>query len=73
MRAIQTLTLLGVFLLLCPGPARAESSLEEKLKKKLASAFLKNAAWELDYEAALRRAREQEKPIFAYFTRSYAP
>ena len=40
---------------------------------QLAKPFAKNVAWETDYDAALLRAKEDGKTIFAYFTRSYAP
>lgn len=46
---------------------------EEKLQKKLKAPFLKNAAWVLDYDEALKQAKENNKIIYAYFTRSYAP
>ncbi len=48
-------------------------SLEDKLEKKLAKDFVKNATWELDLETAKKKSKESGKPIFAYFTRSYAP
>lgn len=51
---------------------RAET-LEEKRDAKLQSAFLKRAPWITDYDKARATARETGKPIFAYFTRSYAP
>jgi len=53
--------------------AAAPSSLEEKLAAKLEEPFLRNAAWETDYDKALARAKESGKPVFGYFTRSYAP
>lgn len=46
---------------------------EEKLEKKLEAPFLESVAWELDYDAALKKAKDQKKVIYAYFTRSYAP
>ena len=46
---------------------------KEKLQEKLKAPFLKNAAWELDYDAALKKAKGGNKILFAYFTRSYAP
>ncbi len=52
--------------------ALAETN-EEKLEKKLQAPFLKGAAWELDYDVALKKAKDQNKVIYAYFTRSYAP
>lgn len=48
-------------------------SLEEKKEKKLASPFLKKAAWLLDYDQALAESKKSKKAIFAFFTRSYAP
>ena len=50
-----------------------EASLAEKRDQKLKSAFLKNAEWLTDYDEARRKAGEDGKAIFAYFTRSYAP
>lgn len=50
-----------------------KEALEANLARKLAKPFAKNAAWILDFEEAKRKAKELERPIFAYFTRSYAP
>lgn len=56
---------------------RAEPELSEELKakleKKLESPFLKKAAWHTEIEKAKAEAAKTGKPIFAYFTRSYAP
>ena len=46
---------------------------EEKLEKKLKAPFLEGVAWELDYDVAVKKAKAQNKVIYAYFTRSYAP
>jgi hypothetical protein len=46
---------------------------DEKLRSKLAQPFVGNAAWVTDYEEALRRAKKENKLVFAYFTRSYYP
>lgn len=62
----------AVLVLLLASFASAQS-FEEKLAKKLESPFLKKAAWVLDYDAARAKAKAEKKPIFAYFTRSYAP
>ena len=51
----------------------AQSSLEEKLEKKMEKEFVKNSNWHLDLDSAKAKAKETGKPIFAYFTRSYAP
>jgi len=41
---------------------------EKLLEAKLESAFLKKEDWEMDYDLALKRAREAKKPILGYFT-----
>jgi len=55
------------------GSAAFGQSLEEKRDKKLASEFLKKAAWNTDYDKALAESKKSGKPIFGYFTRSYSP
>jgi hypothetical protein len=47
--------------------------LEELRDKKLKSAFLQKAAWFTDYDKAREESKKSGKPIFVYFTRSYAP
>lgn len=47
--------------------------LQANLDQKLAKPFVRNAPWVLDFAEAKRKAKELQKPIFAYFTRSYAP
>ena len=72
---IPTLPILfGAALLALPAIAQdADEQLKKQYESKLSAAFLKNSAWELDYDAARKQAKESGKPIFAYFTRSYAP
>jgi hypothetical protein len=53
--------------------AASAQSLEEKRDKKLASEFLKKAAWFIDYDKAREEAKKTGKPIFGYFTRSFSP
>jgi len=53
--------------------AAAAQDLQANLDQKLAKPFVKNAAWITDFDEAKRKARELQRPIFAYFTRSYAP
>lgn len=55
------------------GSSAFGQSLEEKRDKKLASEFLKKASWITDYDKALAEAKKSGKPIFGYFSRSYAP
>ena len=63
------------FLLAFAAAAAAQDArdLQASLDQKLAKPFFKNAAWITDFDEAKRKARELGKPIFAYFTRSYAP
>lgn len=52
---------------------QAQSPEETKYEKKLGAAFIKNAAWVLDYDVAQKQAADSGKVMFAYFTRSFAP
>lgn len=70
------LPVLGLMLLLgamfaLPQSASAQS-MEQKRDEKLAKPVFKKAAWLFDYDAAREEAKKSGKPIFAYFTRSYA-
>jgi len=60
--------------LFVPGAARAQDqeAMKKKLEEKLESEFLKNAAWVTDFDQAKAESKKSGKPIFAYFTRSYA-
>jgi hypothetical protein len=53
--------------------AQDQAELAAKRDQKLESEFLKFADWITDYAEARAVAAETGKPIFAYFTRSYAP
>ncbi len=59
-------------LLLFTGAAQGQS-LEEKLEEKLAKEFMKKIEWNLTLDEAMKKSKETGKPIFGYFTRSYAP
>jgi hypothetical protein len=59
--------------LLAGGTAARAGSLEEMRDAKLAEPWLKSAPWITDYDKARAEAKATGKPIFAYFTRSYAP
>lgn len=67
---------LPAVLLLTVGASTARAQDVEELKKrkekKLNEPWTKNGDWIFDYEQALKKAEETGKPIFAYFTRSYA-
>lgn len=62
----------AAFLVLC-GVAVAQDSLESRRDSKLASEFLKKAPWMTDYDKAREESRKSNKPILAYFSRSFAP
>ena len=47
--------------------------LKDKFEEKLAQPFVKNGGWIADFEEAQEAAQAQDRVIFAYFTRSYAP
>ncbi len=51
----------------------SQESLIAKKEQKLAEAWLKNANWILDYDKAREIAKKEQKLIFTYFARSYAP
>ena len=53
--------------------APSQEELKAKFEAKLGEAWLKNAAWTLDFDLARQEAQDKKKLIFAYFTRSYAP
>lgn len=67
--------LIAAFLL--AGAALATAQSQDDLKKKrdqaLKEEFLRKAAWTTDYDKARAEAKKTGKPVFAYFTRSYAP
>ena len=53
--------------------AQDQEAMKASYQAKLAKDFFKNATWITDYDSALESAKAQNKPIFAYFSRSYAP
>ena len=55
-----------------PALAEEDATLVQKRDEKLQAEWLKKAAWITDYDKALAEAKASGKPIFAYFTRSYA-
>ena len=52
--------------------AANQDQMKKNLEKKLEAEFLKKATWILDYDQAKAESKKSGKPIFAYFTRSYA-
>ena len=53
--------------------AVAQDTMEERLEAKMAKEFIKSAAWVTDYDQALEQAKKDNKLVFSYFSRSYAP
>lgn len=76
-RRIPLRTAILVIAVFAPIAAFAQSGsvgpLQEKYDKKLAEPFVKAVKWATTLEEARTRAREENKPIVGYFTRSYAP
>lgn len=73
-----SLCLAGLSLAWLPGQADAAKELEQKDLVQKRDAKQKKevfqlAKWSFDYDAARAEAKRTGKPIFAYFTRSYAP
>lgn len=50
----------------------SQEDLAKKRDEKLEKEFLKKSSWITDYTAAKEESKKTGKPIFAYFTRSYA-
>ena len=50
-----------------------DAALATRRDKKLKAEFLQAAPWITDYDEARAKARKTNRPIFVYFTRSYAP
>lgn len=72
MRTVRT-PVTALALLLAMAASSSAQSNEEKLEAKLKEPFVANAPWVLDYADAMNKAKAEQKIIFAYFTRSYAP
>lgn len=50
-----------------------QGEMQKRWEAKQAEAWLKDGGWTTDLDAAKARAKEQNKVILAYFTRSYSP
>jgi hypothetical protein len=66
-----SVTALG--LLLAMAASSSAQTMEERLEAKLKEPFAANVPWVLDYAEAMKKAKDEKKVIFAYFTRSYSP
>jgi hypothetical protein len=54
-------------------PLMAQDDLVEKYQAKISEPWVAHGGWNENLDDVLRRAREEDKIVFAYFTRSYAP
>ena len=74
MIGIGTKALAGVLVAgLAAGALAQDMTVEEKYEKKVSESWFVDNGFTDDYDAARAQAKETGKPIFAYFTRSYAP
>jgi hypothetical protein len=76
MRPHYALVLLGLLATLAPVAAARQddqATLRANLEEELAKEFVKHGGWLLDYGQARARAAKEEKVLFVYFTRTYAP
>ena len=69
-------TILALVLTALAGVALAQQPSQDELiasrDKKLGGDFFKKATWFTDFAKAKDEAKKSGKPIFGYFTRSYA-
>jgi hypothetical protein len=54
------------------GQQKSQEEFAKLRDEKMALEVFQKANWIFDYEAARAEAKKSGKPIFAYFTRSYA-
>ena len=74
MRWIMRLIICSLLLAsLAQAGAQDPTALQVSYEKKLKKEFATKITWERSLEAALARGEKEGKPIFAYFTRSFAP
>lgn len=71
----KTVMAVALSLFALPSVLLAQKSQEELAKlrdEKMAHEVFQKANWIFDYDKARAAAKQGDKPIFAYFTRSYA-
>ena len=69
---MKSAVLTALLVALAASSAMAQS-LEERKAEKLKAEFFTKADWNLDYDKARELSKSTGKPIFALFSRSYAP
>ena len=75
MKRMLTAALAGVLALgfATTAMAQDDAAYQKKLEDKLAESWFTDNGFTSDYDKAREMAKSAGKPIFAYFTRSYAP
>ncbi|PCH82300.1 MAG: hypothetical protein COB96_02115 [Planctomycetota bacterium] len=58
---------------LSSAPLMAQDDLVAKYQAKISEPWVAHGGWSENLDDVLRRAKEEDKIVFAYFTRSYAP
>ena len=66
-----TAALLFAPVLSAAGPS--QDDMKKKYEDKLALEFVEYGGWITDYDAARAKAKEEDKVLFVYFSRSYSP
>ena len=69
----KLVSIAAVLALLVSGGLCFSQDLEAKYKEKLEKEFVKKISWIQSLEEAQKVSAKTGKPIFGYFTRSYAP
>ena len=73
MRLSTTLKGLAFLAALAPALFAAPQDFQRKYEEKLKKSFVRHGGWETDFDIAKERAQKEDKLIFTYFSRSYAP
>ncbi|MHC5210430.1 MAG: hypothetical protein ACYTG2_06925 [Planctomycetota bacterium] len=74
MKTLHWIILAG--LSIAPGVSatpRPLDDLQTKYEAKLQLEFVEYGGWVTDFDAAKARAKQEDKVLFVYFSRSYAP
>ena len=73
LRALLPASAIASLALVATAQAQDGDDNQAKFDAKIAQSWVANGSWTLDLDEALARAKEENKLVFAYFTRSYAP
>ncbi|HBF23269.1 MAG TPA: hypothetical protein DDW23_05565 [Planctomycetes bacterium] len=73
MRFFTLLPLVAGLSLASTAPAQDADDLIAKYEAEISEKWVSHGGWTLDLDEALARAKKENKLVFAYFTRSYAP